>query len=317
VRVLFAGSKERGVACLRSLAARKHFVVGVICPPQADGGSRGDLLRKAASELGVPCVAPRDINSPAVVAELRQLAPDLTVLAGYGPIVQEPFIDMAPLGCINLHAGKLPQYRGSSPLNWALINGEREFTLSILRVDSGVDTGPVLKERSFPVSIDDTIADLHRTANQAFPELLLEVLDGLADGTLKQRKQDEAQAAYYPLRFPEDGFILWDAFTAAQVHNRVRALAEPYPGAFTWWQGQRLKLLKSKFARRVYHGEPGRVYLKNDNGLLVCAADRCLWIEKVIVQASGANALKLIKRYDNLATLRECAARTMEMGAQQ
>ena len=266
-----------------------------------------DSLAEEALQRGLPLLQPTDVNDPTVVASLRACAPDLLVLAGYSPILTQPLLGLASHGCINLHGGRLPQYRGSSPMNWALINGEKEFTISIVQADAGVDTGAVLHERTFPISIDDTIVDLQRTANQVFPDMLLDVIRDIQSGTVHARPQDESQAAYYPLRFPDDGLILWDLYSAEQVHNRIRALTSPYPGAFTFFNGRRVTLLRSKLARQQRYGEPGRVYLKNEHGLLVCARDRCLWIQQAVFDDSQTDAADAIERYGKFATIRDSA----------
>ena len=299
MRVLLGGNKRRGVAVLEALADAGHELVGVVAHPDGDRA-----VAEAATARGLPLHEPSEINEPSVVAALRALEPDVVVLAGYGSIVKQEFIDLAPRGCINLHAGKLPQYRGSSPLNWALINGEPDLTVSVIQVDSGVDSGDVLAERTFSVGGDETIADAHRYANAIFPELVLQVLAQIEAGTLRPRVQDDAEAAYYPLRFPDDGLLLWDTTTAAQAHDRIRALTRPYPGAFTFWQGHRLTILRSRPADRVVHGEPGRVYAVSGDELLVCASDRCLWL--VDIEAEDGSQPQ-IARYDRLATARGLA----------
>lgn len=306
MKILFAGNKERGAQCLQALVAHGYTIAGVIAHPAPRGAPPGSVAAMAL-QMGLPLFQPENANDPRILAALKELKPELTVLAGYGQIVGQEFIDLAPLGCINLHGGKLPQYRGSSPMNWALISGEKEFTLSIIRVDRGVDTGDILSERTFPIGIDDTIAQLQETANSAFPDMLLEVVAQVRSGSLEPRQQDESQAAYYPLRFPDDGLILWDIYTAQQIHNRIRALTDPYPGAFTFFGGRRLKLLSSRLSRRTYYGEPGRIYMKNSMGLLVCAADRCLWVRRVLIEDSQIDALTAIERYAKLATLRDLA----------
>lgn len=307
MKILFAGNKERGIECLRLLAASGCEIVGVIAHPGGDRASHPGSVAAAAHDMGFRLFQPTNVNDGDSLAALRELKPALTVLAGYGQIVKPEFIGLAPMGCINLHAGKLPQYRGSSPMNWALINGEREFTVSIIRVDAGVDTGDVLAERTFPISLHDTIADLQRTANGAFPGMLLDVVRQLQKGPARARKQEEDGAAYYPLRFPEDGMILWDLYSAEQVHNRIRALTDPYPGAVTFHKGHRVKLIRSKLAQRLYCGEPGRIYLKNHNGLLVCAQDRCLWVQEAVMADTGKPAFDVVQRYDKLATVRDAA----------
>ena len=311
MRILFAGNKGRGVACLRALAAEGHEIAGVVAHP---GSLAEGSVAHTAAGMGLAVFTPRRVNDPHTLAELGALEPELIVLAGYGPIVSQEFIDLAPRGCINLHGGKLPQYRGSSPMNWALINGESEFTLSIIEVDRGVDTGDVLAERTFPIAMDDTIADLQRRSDGAFPEMLLGVVRRIGDGTIARRRQDPARAAYYPLRFPEDGLILWDQFSALEIHNRIRALTDPYPGAFTYFDGRRMKLLASRLATQSVHGEPGRIYRVNERGLLVCARDLCLWVEKAVFDPGGEDALSAATRYGRLATLAGAAASILRGG---
>lgn len=304
MRIVFAGNKERGILCLRALLAAGHAIVGVVAHPGVDGPGS---VAEAARGLGLPLFQPDDVNDPQVVSALRGLKPELLVLAGYSPILRRGLIGLAPHGAVNLHAGELPRYRGSSPLNWALMNGEREFTLSIIRVDEGVDSGDVLCERTFPIGGDDTIADLHRIANATFPDLLVEVVGAIAAGTAPGRSQDAALAEYWPLRFPDDGLILWDLLTAAQVHNRIRALTDPYPGAFTYFEGRRVKLVRSELPRHIHHGEPGRVYRADARGLLVCAADRCVLVRAAVFEPGAEDALGAIPRYAKLTTVRDLA----------
>src|ERR1044072_273823 len=243
MKILFAGNKQRGTACLEALVAQGHDMVGVIAHPTKVHPPATGSVAAQALQLGLPLFQPDDVNTTPVLESLHKLEPDLTVLAGYGPIVRKEFIELAPRGCINLHGGKLPRYRGSSPMNWALINGDREYTLTIIRVDLGVDTGDILAERTFPITVDDTIRELQETANQVFPEMLADVIARIENQSIQPRTQDESQASYYPLRFPDDGLIWWDLLTAEQIHNRIRALTDPYPGAYTFFKRHRGTLI--------------------------------------------------------------------------
>lgn len=301
MRVVFAGNQERGLVCLRAAVAAGHDVVGVLAHPEE--AARGGVAEEGAA-LGVPVYRPGDVNDSAILEELEKLHPDVLVLAGYGQILRRPLAELAPHGCVNLHGGRLPQYRGSSPMNWAIINGEPEIAISAILVDTGVDTGDVIGERAFAVSGDDTIADVQARANALFPELLVEVLARLADGTVERRAQDESQARYWTLRFPDDGFVVWDMLTAEQVHNRIRALAPPYPGAFAMWHGRRVKLLGSRHEGRVVVGEPGRIYAVGKTGILVCASDRCLRITEAVLEDDGSDFATAVSQYDDLATIR-------------
>ena len=303
LNILFGGNGERGAVCLNALLGKGYKIVCVLVHPLTKEEEDPGSVTKVAEKMGLPVLHPVNVNDPNIIADLLQFAPDLIVLAGYRQIVKQAFIDLSEFGCINLHGGVLPQYRGSSPMNWALIKGDREFGISITQVDTGVDTGNVLDERIFPISNEDTIVDLHRTANRAFPEMLLGVLAQIENGTSQGRIQDEAQASYWPLRFPADGLILWVMYTADQIHNRIRALTEPYPCAFTFFKGQRVKLLASRLNDVPHYGDPGRIYAKRRGGILVCASDRCLWIQRALIGEAQEDLSHFVERYDKFATM--------------
>lgn len=303
MRIVLWGNGNRGVRCLQALLDNGHGVELVVAHPESGGQCYGSVAA-LAEELGIKVIRPDDPNADDVAQTLGSVRADLFIMAGYGKILRRRIIDIPGMMSINLHAGKLPKYRGSSPLNWALINGEKSFTLTIIRVDTGVDTGDVVIERTFEISQSDTIRDLHQIANRDFPGMLMEAVAQLENGTNTLTPQDESQASYYPLRFPDDGLVLWDVYTAEQVHNRIRALTEPYPCAFTYFQGKQVKLLASERGEHDFFGEPGRVYRKSKRGLLVCALDKCVWINDAVFVDGNASLFEQINRYDTLATLR-------------
>lgn len=300
MRVVFAGNQDRGLACLRAVVEAGHEVVAVVAHPE--DSARGGVAEEADA-CGIRLFRPPDVNAGEVVDALEAATPDILVLAGYGQILRGRLLGVCPYGSVNLHGGRLPQYRGSSPMNWALINGEQEITISAILLDAGVDTGDVIGERTFPVGADDTIADVQARANALFPDMLVDTLARLEDGTVERRPQVEAEAAYWPLRFPDDGLIVWDQLTAQQVHNRVRALAPPYPGAFTLWGRQRVTILRSKLESRRVMGEAGRVYGVGRNGILVCASDCCLRVTEAVLD-DGTDFTTVVSRYDELASVR-------------
>lgn len=314
MKIVFWGKGNRGVGCLQALYDKGYSIDLVVTHPQK-GTEWYDSVSESAKQLDIPTLEPEDPNAEEVEQFLNNLAPDLFILAGYGKILKPNIIGIPSLMCINLHGGKLPKYRGSSPMNWALINGEASFTLSIIRVDAGVDTGDVLLEQTFNIGINDTIRDLHRIANEQFPKMLLEVVAQIEDGSYVLTPQDNSQASYYPLRFPEDGLILWDIYTAKQIHNRIRALTEPYPCAFTYFNGRKIRLLSSELYDYGYFGEPGRVYRKSSQrGLLVCALDKCLWITAAVFFEDGTPLIEVVNRYDKLATIRDSVSTALNSG---
>lgn len=299
MRTVFFGKGRRGSTCLRAVHAAGHRIRLVVGEP---GDAGPDAIPTTAEALGLPYFEPQDPNHPDAVAKLRAEDAEVFILAGYRKILKAAVIELPARMCINLHGGKVPDYRGSSPMNWSLINGETSFSLSVLRVDSGIDGGEILSDATFPIDPDTTIRELHEIANRSFPEQLLATLERLAKGTLEMRPQPSG-GAYYPARFPEDGLILWDQLTAEQVHNRIRALTRPYPCAFTFWKGRRVDLIASERLETDFFGEPGRVYRKMNRGLVVCARDRCLRLREAVLVDTGRPLADEVARYDRLATV--------------
>ncbi len=306
MKIIFAGNGIRGIACLDAIK-NKYNIVGVI----GHKTQKNELISQA-EKFGFATFQPSNINSSNFVNKIKALKADICILAGYGQIVKNNFLSITKYGCINLHAGKLPQYRGSSPMNWALINGDNEYSISIIKVDEGVDTGPVLAEKTFSISTKDTILDLHNNANIYFPKILLNVLSNIVKNKLKPLNQNESNSSYYPLRFPEDGIVFFDQFSAEEIHNRIRALTDPYPGVLCYFKDRKIKILSSQLTQRPFFGEPGRIYRVSKKGLLVCAKDRCLWLTKVIDIKTGKDLSIKIKRYDSIATIKGMAIKYYE-----
>ena len=303
MKLIFFGKGNRGVDCLWALQSLEHDVRLVVTQPESGDEWYGSI-EKLAKSLGIPIFQPADPNTVEAIKAYQAHEPDVFVLAGYGKILRQRVLTIPNLISINLHAGKLPEYRGSSPLNWALINGEDSFSLSIIAVDEGIDTGDILKELTFPIGQTDTIEDLHHIANEYFPKILVEVLEDIAAGTLNRVKQAAFAANYYPLRFPDDGIVVWDMSTSEQVHNKIRALTVPYPCAFTFNKGRKIKLISSNLESFGFRGEPGKIYRIGPKGLLVCASDKCLWITEAVYEDNGESVFGDINRYESFSTVR-------------
>ena len=228
MRIVFFGKGKRGLVCLQKLRLQKENVLLVICQ-HSDPSLHS--FEEFAKESNIEIFSPADPNEASAINKLESMDVDLFILAGYGMILGKRCLSIPKMHCINLHGGKLPEYRGSSPMNWALMRGEKEVGISVIEVNSGIDKGLILAETSKQIDSDTTIADLHQWANEQFPELLQSVITKIKEGSLLLRKQDDALACYYPRRFAEDGFILWDQINCIDAHNKIRALTEPYPCA--------------------------------------------------------------------------------------
>ncbi len=248
-KIVFMGSPEFALPTLRALAG--HYpVAGVITQPDRPAG-RGRVLvappvRLLAQELGLPVIQPEKLRQPEAMDQLRQWAPDLIVVAAFGQILRQAVLDLPPFGCVNVHASLLPRWRGAAPINAAILHGDAQSGVTIMRMDPGVDTGPMLSQRAVDIYPDDTAGSLGERLAALGADLLVETLPAYLGGDLKPRPQDEAAATYAPMLKKEDGALDFSQ-PAADLARRVYAF-NPWPGAFIEWPGQPLKIHRAEAA---------------------------------------------------------------------
>ncbi len=310
MKIVFFGKGKRGLKCLLKLVETGQSIVAVVLQ---QGDPLIDQFHWIAEENNIEILIPQNPNSSETLIKLKSLNPDLFILAGYGLILKQKCLDIPDILSINLHGGKLPEYRGSSPMNWALINGEKNVSISIVEVDSGIDTGSILAESSLRIDGNTNICDLHSWANEEFSNLLIEVLAKIKKGTLSRVKQDEGKSRYYPRRFSEDGFILWDQIDAIDAHNKIRALTLPYPCAFTFFRNRKINLISSRLTSNPVFGEAGRIYRKANGAFLISARDRALWITEAIFEDDSSPAYLELSRYDSLANLKQEVLKNLQV----
>lgn len=271
IHVFLSGT--RGARLIQSLVKAGHAVASAYALPETVAS--GKLSNLAG---GVSVEAVEDVNAPSFVTALSARNPRLIIIGGFSAIFGKSLRDIPRLGVINLHAGPLPSYRGGSPLNWQIINGEREAVISIIRIDEGIDTGEVLAEAQFPIKLDETIADIHENANALFPKLVLDVVKRLDENNFAGRTQDPTKAKYWHQRNADDGRIYWRDMTARQVHDLIRALDPLYPAAFAFWQGRRVLFRRSRSDDTVIRGVPGRVCYLNAEGPYIICKDQAVLV---------------------------------------
>ncbi len=246
-RVVFMGSPAFAVPILEALAA--HYpVVGVVTQPDRPAG-RGNRLtpppvKVRAQELGLPVFQPERVSRPEAVERLKAWKPDLIIVAAYGQILKPRVLQIPPYGCINVHASLLPRWRGAAPVAYAIWHGDEETGVTIMLMDEGLDTGPILAQRKTPILPDDTAATLGERLARLGAELLLETLPGYLSGAIQPQPQDDRQATYAPRLKREDGRLDF-AQPAQKLARQVRAF-HPWPGTFTFWKGKRLKVLRAR-----------------------------------------------------------------------
>jgi len=237
------GSPLFAVPALTRLA-RQYPVIGVVPQPDRPAG-RGHKLKAPpvkdlALQLGIPVFQPEKLRQPQAFDQLQAWAPDLIVVAAYGQILRPMVLDLPPLGCLNIHASLLPLWRGAAPVQAAILAGDRESGITIMKMDPGVDTGPILIQRLIPLAPGETGGSLSDKLADLGGELLLETLPGYLSGEVVPITQPEEGATYAPMLKKEDGVLDFNQ-PAFMLERRVRAM-NPWPGAFFHWQEEPLKV---------------------------------------------------------------------------
>ncbi|MCX5724038.1 MAG: methionyl-tRNA formyltransferase [Nitrospirae bacterium] len=235
MNVVFMGTPDFAAASLEALLKSDDAVVGVVTQPDRPKG-RGQVLTPSPVKLlaqreKIPLLQPLKMKDPEFLQTLAGWKPDLIAVTAFGRILPPAVLSLPPRGCINVHGSLLPKYRGAGPIQWAIINGERETGITTMLMDEGMDTGAMLLQEAIPIADDDTVSTLSPRLAELGGRLLVETIARLKAGTLVPRPQDSSQATMAPLLKKEDGVIDW-TLPAVALANRVRGLA-PWPGAYT------------------------------------------------------------------------------------
>jgi methionyl-tRNA formyltransferase len=258
LRIVFFGTPQFAVPTLDRLMGSHHAVVGVVTQPDRPRG-RGHIVSNApvkalALARDLPVVQPSRLRDPQVENALRRWKPDLGVVAAYGKLIPDFLLGLPRLGMINVHASLLPKYRGAAPVHRAVMAGETETGVTIMRVIRELDAGGMLAKVTRPIGPDDTSTEVERDLAGLGADLLVRVADDMAAGTAREEPQDESQATYAPKLTREEGLIDW-AQPARAIHDRVRGLY-PWPHAYTFLEGMRMIVLRTQVEPAVDRREP-------------------------------------------------------------
>ena len=291
-RIVFMGSPDFSVPSLAALLAGKYDVVAVVTQPDRPAG-RGRKLAPSpvkvyAEEHGLPVLQPPALKAPEAVDALADLQPDLIVVAAFGQILRPAVLDLPAHGCINVHASLLPRWRGAAPVQAAILAGDQVTGSTIMRMDPGMDTGPILAQAGLAIQPGDTGGTLTGRLAQQGADLLVETLPRWLAGEITPQPQDERLATVCrPLR-KEQGVIDWTR-PAVELARAVRAF-NPWPAASATWQGQQLKVLRAMALPGQAGDQPGRV-VQVVGGVAAATGDGLLLLE--IVQLAGRNAASI------------------------
>ncbi len=249
LKILFMGTPEFGATILRALASSPHEVVGVVSQPDKPAGRKNVLtpppVKQAALELGLPIMQVERLRGAEILEELRRFSQeaDVFVVAAFGMLLPVAVLEMPRLKCLNVHGSLLPAYRGASPVHQAILDGRSETGVTIMLMEKGLDTGPMLSKVAVPIAPDETQLTLMQKLAQAGSSLLLDTLPRWAVGEITPEPQDDSQATLTGIIKKEAGRINWHE--SAQLIERKTRAYDPWPGVFTTWNEQPLKILKA------------------------------------------------------------------------
>lgn len=297
LRLVFAGTPEFAAEHLKALLDTPHQIVAVYTQPDRPAGRGQKLMPSPVKQLalqhGLPVLQPPTLRDPAAQEELRALAPDLMVVVAYGLILPQAVLDIPRLGCINSHASLLPRWRGAAPIQRAVQAGDAESGVTVMQMEAGLDTGPMLLKVTTPITADDTGGSLHDRLAQLGPQAVVQAIAGLAAGTLQGEVQDDALATYAHKLNKDEARIDWNR-PADELERLVRAF-NPWPICHSTLDGQPLKALAAEPAEG--RGQPGQILDASKDGLTVACGEGALRLTRL--QLPGGKPLAFADLYNS------------------
>lgn len=281
-RVIFVGAVHEAVPALGVLLDSGAEIAEVVTlPAERSAATSGFVdLEPMARAHGIPVRRCANINSAESVRHVRELRPDLMVVTGWTRLLSAELLGVPPRGVIGFHASLLPRYRGRAPVNWAILRGEAMTGNTMMYLDAGTDTGDIIDQQTVRIAPDDTCATVYARVGDAGAEMLRRNLPALLDGTAPRRPQGPADGPPLPKRTPEMGITDWDR-PARAIHDWIRALTVPYPGAFTFIAGRKLMLWGSAVGGACPGRTAGEVLGCDEDGIRVAAADGAVVLTSV------------------------------------
>lgn len=292
MKIVFMGTPDYAVKTLEALLNAGHTVAAVFAQPDKPVGRKQILtpppVKVCAETHGIPVFQPRNLRDGEAERIIRDIAPDAIAVVAYGKILPEEILTLPRYGCINGHASLLPKYRGAAPIQWCIVNGEKETGVTAMQMDKGMDTGDILKTAVTEIGAEETAGELFGRLSVIGAKLLVKTLADLEDGGITPVKQDESKATSAPIIKKEMAKVSFHDMTADEVHNAVRGFY-PWPVAFFISGGKRIKIIKSRVVNM--HGAAGTV-LKSDSELIVACRENAISLETIQPEGSKPMSAK-------------------------
>lgn len=288
MRILFLGTPDFAVAALERIVGTDNEVVGVVTQPDRKR-NRGEVsfcpVKQFAVEKGIKVYQYESIRKEGV-EEIKAINPDIMITCAFGQIISQEILDIPKYGVINIHASLLPKYRGSSPIQWCLVNGESKTGVTIMRTALAVDSGDILLQKEIDILPEENAGELFDRLAVLGGEAIVEALEIIKDGKAVYTPQDESKATHYPMISKEDGKIDWSR-SAREVFNKMRGFT-PWPSAFTTLDGKLFKILKCVVSDKIFDGKEGQVFVEERKAYVVCGNGT---VELKEVQLEGKKAM--------------------------
>ena len=287
-RVLFMGTPDFAVPCLKQIIDDKYTVVGVVTQPDKPKGRGHKMVpppvKECAVENGIAVFQPETLKNESILEELKSLAPDIIIVVAYGKILPEYILNYPKFGCVNVHASLLPKYRGAGPIQWSVINGEKVTGVTTMYMEKGLDTGDMIMKSETEIGDDETYGELHDRLSLLGAELLSKTMCEIAKCTAKREKQDDTLSCYAPMISKETGHIDWSK-SGAEILNLIRG-TNPWPMSYSLYEGVPMKIIKGILEKDV-KGTEGEIIRSDKSGILVACGDGCgILIKEIQMQGS-------------------------------
>lgn len=304
MKIVFMGTPDFSLASLDKLIDGGYEIAAVVTQPDRPKG-RGKKLtpppvKERALEACLRVLQPERVKDSGFIEALKELSPDIIIVVAYGQILPEEIINLPAMGCINVHASLLPKYRGAAPINWCIINGESRTGVTTMYMDKGMDTGDILLQRETEIGEDETAGELHDRLAVLGADLLLETLEGIQRKEVERKVQDHSAATYAPQLVRENGRVDWN-LDAKSIYNIIRG-TNPWPGCYTVYKGERMKLWEAKVLEQKSRGTAGKVLEAGHGGMLVQAGSGTLLVTKIQMPSSRVMTVDEYLRGNSLET---------------
>lgn len=274
MRIVFMGTPDFSVPALKALVEAGHQVTAVVTQPDKPKGRGKDVqmtpVKIQALEYGIPVYQPVKVKTPEFVEVLKKEAPDAIVVIAFGQILSKEILDLPKYGCVNIHASLLPKYRGAAPIQWAVIDGEKETGVTTMMMDVGLDTGDILETKVIPLDPKETSGSLFEKLSEAGGPLILSTLEKLEKGTITRTPQGESGTSYAKMLTKTLGDINW-TMSATAIERLIRGL-NPWPSAYTQWEGKTMKIWEAEVedvVETIDTHEPGTITEVTKHGFKV------------------------------------------------